>query len=184
MSTHQWLDRKAAEVAPDNDLLFLPYVLGEKTPLMDPHARGTLVGLGLHHDLRHIWRAALEGVVFGFRNHVDVFGECGLSVAQVFAADGGAASDLWLQIAADALERPVYRIDRHPGSCLGAAYVAAIGTGALADWSGIGRYVARGRCFEPQAGAARALDVKYALWRDTYRRLRDLYPQLGKSPKS
>src|SRR3546814_19146735 len=42
-------------------LLFLPYVLGEKTPLMDPHARGTLIGLGLHHDLRHVWRAALEG---------------------------------------------------------------------------------------------------------------------------
>ncbi|HWA48601.1 MAG TPA: FGGY family carbohydrate kinase [Dongiaceae bacterium] len=184
LSIHQWLDRKAAEVAPENDLLFLPYVLGEKTPLMDPYARGTLVGLGLHHDLRHIWRAALEGVVFGFRHHVDVFGECGLSVTQVFAADGGAASDLWLQIAADALGRPVYRIDRHPGSCLGAAFVAAIGTGALADWSDIGRYVARGRCFEPRAGAAAALDGKYALWRDTYRRLQSLYPQLGKSPKS
>ena len=184
LSIHQWLDRKAAEVAPENDLLFLPYVLGEKTPLMDPYARGTLVGLGLHHDLRHIWRAALEGVVFGFRHHVDVFGECGLSVTQVFAADGGAASDLWLQIAADALGRPVYRIDRHPGSCLGAAFVAAIGTGALADWSDIGRYVARGRCFEPRAVAAAALDGKYALWRDTYRRLQSLYPQLGKSPKS
>lgn len=183
LSIHQWLDRKAADVAPENDLLFLPYVLGEKTPLMDPHARGTLVGLGLHHDLRHVWRAALEGVVFGFRHHVDVFGECGLSVAQVFAADGGAASDLWLQIAADALGRPVYRIDRHPGSCLGAAFVAAIGTGVLTDWSDIGRYVARGRCFEPVARASAALDAKYALWRDTYRRLQNLYPELGASPK-
>jgi xylulokinase len=183
LSIHQWLDRKAAEIAPENDLLFLPYVLGEKTPLMDPHARGTLVGLGLHHDLRHIWRAALEGVVFGFRHHVDVFGECGLTVAQVFAADGGAASDLWLQIAADALGRPVYRIDRHPGSCLGAAFVAAIGTGALTDWSEIGRYVARGRCFEPLPHARAALDAKYGLWRDTYRRLQSLYPALGAAPK-
>jgi xylulokinase len=184
LSIHQWLDRKAADVVPENDLLFLPYVLGEKTPLMDPHARGTLVGLGLHHGLRHVWRAALEGVVFGFRHHVDVFGECGLSVAQVFAADGGAASDLWLQIAADALGRPVYRIDRHPGSCLGAAFVAAIGTGVLPDWSDIGRYVARGRCFEPVARASAALDAKYALWRDTYRRLQNLYPELRASPKS
>ena len=183
VSIHQWLDRQAVEISPENDVLFLPYVLGEKTPLMDPHARGTLVGLGLHHDLRHVWRAALEGVVFGFRHHVDVFGECGLSVAQVFAADGGAASDLWLQIAADALGRPVYRIDRHPGSCLGAAFVAAIGTGVLADWSAIGRYVARGRCFEPAARGRAALDAKYALWRDTYRRLQSLYPELGASPK-
>ena len=151
---------------------------------MDPHARGTLVGLGLHHDLRHVWRAALEGVVFGFRHHVDVFGECGLTVAQVFAADGGAASDLWLQIAANALGRPVYRIDRHPGSCLGAAFVAAIGTGALTDWSDIGRYVARGRCFEPARRSAAALDGKYALWRETYQRLQSLYPELGAAPKS
>ena len=184
LSMHQWLDRKAADIAPENDLLFLPYVLGEKTPLMDPHARGTLVGLGLHHDLRHIWRAALEGVVFGFRHHVEVFGECGLPVAQVFAADGGAASDLWLQIAADSLGRPVYRIDRHPGSCLGAAFVAGIGTGALKDWSDIGRYVARGRVFEPALRASRSLDAKYALWRETYRRLQSLYPELGAAPKS
>jgi xylulokinase len=183
LSIHQWLDRKAADVPAESDLLFLPYVLGEKTPLMDPHARGTLVGLGLHHDIRHVWRAALEGVVFGFRHHVDVFGECGLQVAQIFAADGGAASDLWLQIAADALGRKVTRIDRHPGSCLGAAFVAGMGIGALKDWSEIGRYVARGRIFAPNARNAAALDAKYGLWRDTYRRLQSLYPALGRGPK-
>jgi xylulokinase len=179
LGIHQWLDRKAAEVPPDSDLLFLPYVLGEKTPLMDPHARGTLVGLGLHHDLRHVWRAALEGVVFGFRHHVDVFAERDLSVRQVFAADGGAASDLWLQIAADALQRPVTRIDRHPGSSLGAAFVADMGAGVLKDWADIGRYVAPGRQFQPDPYAARALDQKYQLWRETYRRLETMFPVLG-----
>ena len=182
LSIHQWLDRRAAEVPAASDLLFLPYVLGEKTPLMDPHARGTLVGLGLHHDLRHVWRAALEGVVFGFRHHVDVFAECGLAVTQVFAADGGAASDLWLQIAADAIGRPVARIDRHPGSCLGAAFVAGMGLGVLKDWGEISRYVARGRVFTPDAANAAALDAKYTLWRDTYRRLQSLYPALGRIP--
>jgi xylulokinase len=179
LSIHQWLDRKAAGVPPDSDLLFLPYVLGEKTPLMDPHARGTLVGLGLHHDLRHVWRAALEGVIFGFRHHVDVFAERGLSVRQIFAADGGAASDLWLQIAADALQRPVTRIDRHPGSSLGAAFVAGMGTGVLNDWSDIGRYVAPGREFLPDLKAGIALDHKYGLWRETYDRLRTMFPHLG-----
>src|SRR6185369_3910816 len=179
ISIHQWLDRKASVVPPDSDLLFLPYVLGEKTPLMDPHARGTLVGLGLHHDLRYVWRAALEGVIFGFRHHVDVFAERGLSVRQIFAADGGAASDLWLQIAADALQRRVTRIDRHPGSSLGAAFVAGMGTGALNDWSDIGRYVAPGREFLPDLKAGIALDHKYGLWRETYDRLRTMFPHLG-----
>ena len=162
----------------EGELLFLPYVLGEKTPLMDPHARGTLIGLGLHHDLRHVWRAALEGVVFGFRHHVEVFAERGLAVSQVFAADGGAASDLWLQIAADVLQRPVTRIDRHPGSCLGAAFVAGMGTGLLKDWSDIGRYVAAGRQFVPDPGAATILDRKYQLWRESYRRLQTMFPLL------
>jgi xylulokinase len=179
LSIHRWLDRQAAEVRQESDLLFLPYVLGEKTPLMDPHARGTLVGLGLHHDLRHMWLAALEGVVFGFRHHVDVFAERALAVSQVFAADGGAASDLWLQIAADVLQRPVTRIDGHPGSCLGAAFVAGMGAGVLKDWSDIRRYVAAGRQFLPDPAAAAALDRKYALWRETYQRLQTMFPRLG-----
>lgn len=179
LGIHQWLDRKSAEVPPESDLLFLPYVLGEKTPLMDPYARGTLVGLGLHHDLRHVWRAALEGVVFGFRHHIEVFAECGLAVRQIFAADGGAASDLWLQIAADVLQRPVTRIDRHPGSSLGAAFVAGMGAGILKDWSDVGRYVATGRLFEPDPSATAVLTRKYHLWRESYDRLRTLFPRLG-----
>jgi xylulokinase len=178
LSIHQWLDRSAADVPPENDLLFLPYVLGEKTPLMDPHARGTLVGLGLHHDLRHVWRAALEGVVFGFRHHVDVFAEHGVSVRQIFAADGGAASDLWLQIAADVLQRPVTRIDRHPGSSLGAAFVAGKGAGVLKDWSHIDRYVTPGRQFQPDAKAGTTLGHKYQIWRETYSRLQTVFPRL------
>jgi xylulokinase len=178
LSIHQWLDRRAMELPAEGGLLFLPYVLGEKTPLMDPHARGTLIGLGLHHDLRHVWRAALEGVVFGFRHHVEVFAERGLTVSQVFAADGGAASDLWLQIAADVLQRPVTRIDRHPGSCLGAAFVAGMGVGLLKDWSDIGRYVAAGRQFIPQPSATAVLDRKYQLWRESYRRLQTMFPLL------
>jgi xylulokinase len=180
LSAHQWLDGQAASIPATSDLLFLPYVLGEKTPLMDPYARGTLVGLGLHHSLAHVWRAALEGVVFGFRHHVEVWSERGVGVTRVLAADGGAQSDLWLQIAADALDRPVRRIAGHPGSCLGAAFVAGMGAGALDDWSAIGRYVALDRTFEPDPQSSRVLAVKYRLWRETYERMRTLYPELGR----
>jgi xylulokinase len=179
LSPHQHLDRLAAGLPRDGALLFLPYVLGEKTPLMDPYARGTLVGLGLHHGIADIWRAALEGVAFGFRHHVEVFAERGLAVTRVFAADGGAASDLWLQIAADVLGRPVTRIDRHPGSSLGAAFVAGMGVGALKDWSEIARYVAPGRSFAPDPARCADYDRKYRLWREVYERLKTLYPELS-----
>jgi len=180
LSIHAWLDRRAADVpAGAEGLVLLPYFLGEKTPLQDPHARGTLVGLGLHHGLAHIWRAALEGVIFGFRHHVEVFAERGLAIARIFACDGGAASDLWLQIAADVLGRPVRRIDRHPGSCLGAAYVAGCGAGLLNDYAGVSRYVAAGRLFEPVPARSAVYDRAYANYRETYERLKTLYPRLG-----
>ena len=179
MPIHAWLDRLAAETPPGAEgLVLLPYFLGEKTPLQDPYARGTLVGLGLHHHLAHVWRAALEGVIFGFRSHVEVFEELGLSVGRVFACDGGAESDLWLQIAADAIGRPVLRIDRHPGSSLGAAYVAGYGAGLVKGFEGIERYVAAGRLFEPRPAVARLYDRAYANFRDIYMRLKSLYPRL------
>ncbi|MGH6874747.1 MAG: FGGY-family carbohydrate kinase, partial [Aestuariivirgaceae bacterium] len=147
LTLHQWLDRMATPV--ETELLFLPYILGEKTPLMDPYARGTMIGFGLHQTLGDVWRAALEGIVFGMRHHVETFAENRLTVSRVLATDGGAASDLWLQIAADGLELPVTRVDRHPGSCLGAAFIAAIATGAIHDWGRIGSYVTEGRTFRP-----------------------------------
>ena len=178
LSAHRYLDGLAQAVPHDGALLFLPYVLGEKTPLMDPYARGTLVGLGLHHGIADVWRAALEGVAFGFRHHVEVFAERGLAVTRVFAADGGAASDLWLQISADVLNHPVTRIDRHPGSSLGAAFVAGMGVGAIKGWSDIARYVAPGHSFSPDLARHAEYDRKYWLWRELYERLKTLYPKL------
>ena len=179
LSIYAHLDRLAAGIAPGSEgMVLLPYFLGEKTPLHDPHARGTLVGLGLHHKIAHIWRAALEGVIFGFRHHVDVFREMGLTVNRVFACDGGAASDLWLQIAADALGVTVTRIDQHPGSCLGAAYVAGHGIGAFQDLAGVSRYVAAGKVFQPDARRRAAYDRAYANYREIYERLKTLYPKL------
>jgi xylulokinase len=180
VSVHAWLDRLAAPTpAGAEGLILLPYVLGEKTPLHDPYARGTLVGLGLHHGLAHVWRAALEGVAFGFRHHWDVFAERGLAVNRIVACDGGAASDLWLQISADVLNRPVQRLLRHPGSCLGAAYVAGVGVGVFKDWNGIARYVEPGETLHPDPARAAVYDRAYAVFRETYERLKTLYPRLG-----
>ena len=180
---HAWLDDRARDLPPGaGGLVLLPYFLGEKTPLHDPRAKGTLVGLGLHHELRHIWRAALESVAFGFRHHMDVFEEMDCDVGRVLVCDGGAASGLWMQITADVLERPVERLLDHPGSSLGAAFVAGMGTGALDDWSAIGRYARCDRVFEPDASRTEAYRNAYGIYRDLYRRLETLYPSLADLP--
>lgn len=180
ISAHAHMDRLAAGVPPGADgLVLLPYFLGEKTPLHDPNARGTLIGLGLHHGLPHIWRAALEAVAFGFRHHIEVFEEIGLEVTRVSACDGGAASDLWLQITADVLNRPIERLLNHPGSSLGAAFVAGMGVGVLDDWGAIARFVPSDRVFEPDPRWRALYDDGYGIYRETYQRLETLYPRLA-----
>ena len=182
-SVHAYLDDQARGLPPGaGGVVLLPYFLGEKTPLHDPQARGTLVGLGLHHGLPHIWRSALESVAFGFRHHTEVFAEMGLEVGRVRACDGGAASDLWVQITADVLERPIERLLSHPGSSLGAAFVAGMGIGALDDWAAITAYVQPDRVFEPDAAAVAVYRDAYGLYRDLYERLRTFYPQIGRLP--
>jgi xylulokinase len=176
---HAHLDRLAADLPPGAEgLILLPYFLGEKTPLHDPYARGTLVGLGLHHTLGHIWRAALEAVAFGFRHHVEVFEELGQSVRRVVASDGGAKSRVWMQIAADVLGQPVELLEGHPGSCLGAAYVAGVATGSFAGWDEIARYVRPAGVVEPDPARADAYARHYALYRELYERLAPFYPRL------
>jgi xylulokinase len=178
-SPYALLDELAASLPAGSDgLVLLPYFLGEKTPLHDVHARGTIVGLGLHHGRAHLFRAVLEAVAFGFRHHVDVLAERGLGVGRVLASDGGAASDLWLQITADVLGRPVHRVAGHPGSSLGAAFVAGYAVGVFGDWRDVERFVAVEPPFVPRERERCSYDDFYALYRDTYLRLQGLYPSL------
>jgi xylulokinase len=177
---HARLDRLAADVPSGAEgLILLPYFLGEKTPLHDPYARGTLVGLGLHHSLGHIWRAALEAVAFGFRHHVEVFEELGQDVRRVIASDGGAKSRVWMQIAADVLGHPIELLEGHPGSCLGAAYVAGVAVGCFNGWDEIARYVRPAGVIEPDPARTDRCARHYTLYRELYERLRPLYPRLA-----
>jgi len=179
-NVYAWLDDRAASIPAGSDgVVVLPYFLGEKTPLHDPNARGTILGLALHHNRNHLYRALLEAVAFGFRHHVDVLNERGLPVTRVLAADGGAASDLWMQITADVLNRPVQRLDRHPGSSLGAAMAAGIGVGLFDNWSEVERFVELSDAFEPIPAHVDVLNRNYGVYRETYERLKDLYPQLS-----
>jgi xylulokinase len=150
----------------------LPYLLGEKTPIHDPDARGAFVGLSLAHGPGHLWRALLEAYAYALRHHVEVLADIGHPTETFLASDGGAASDVWMRIVADVLEAPVQRLTGHPGSCLGAAWTAAIGVGLAGDWTGAARFVSTGGLVRPDPANA-------ATYRDGYRRFRDLYGRLG-----
>jgi xylulokinase len=166
---HQHMDAIAAETPPGADgVQIIPYFLGEKTPLHDPDARGVIHGLSLNHDLRHMWRALLEGFGYAFRHHIEVFNEMGHPTTRYLASDGGSNSRLWMQICADILQQPVQLLMGHPGSCLGAAWMAAIGAGMSDDWEGVTAFVSYGDRIEPDPATVALYDEGYRVFRQSY----------------
>ena len=117
---------EAATVLPGADgLLFLPYLLGERSPHMDPEARGAFVGLMASHTRAHLARAAIEGVAFALRDSLEVFGELGIAPGRILLAGGAARDPLWRQVVADVLALPVATGVTEHGSAYGAARLAA-----------------------------------------------------------
>lgn len=179
---YEQLDAAAAELEPGSDsLIVLPYFIGEKTPIHDPLARGVFFGLSLHHSPVHVHRAIMEAVVYGFRHHVDVLAELGHEAVKVVATDGGARSKLWRQISADVLGRPVLYRARHPGSALGAAFVAGMAVGIFSDWSEIETFSEVTDVTEPDAGRSAVYSELYGIYREIYPALRPSFVRLSRA---
>lgn len=172
LTLHQHLDQIAANTPPGADgVQIIPYFLGEKTPLHDPNARGVIHGLSLNHDLRHMWRALLEGFGYAFRHHIEVFNEMGHPTTRYLASDGGSNSRLWMQICADILQQPIQLLKGHPGSSLGAAWMAVMGSGMSDDWDGVTLFVSYGERVEPDPSTAGLYNEGYRVFRQTYESL-------------
>ncbi|HEY4412774.1 MAG TPA: xylulokinase [Gaiellaceae bacterium] len=114
-------------------LLFAPYLAGERTPHVDPDARGAFTGLSLRHDRGALARAVLEGVAFGLRDSLELLRELGVEATVGRASGGGARSDLWLRIAASVLRIPLERVQLEEGAAYGAALLAGVREGVFAD---------------------------------------------------
>jgi len=176
------LDVEGGETPPGSDgLILLPYFLGEKTPINDPLARGVLFGLTLTHTRGHVYRAILEGIAYGFRHHLAVLAERGLTAPKARVTNGGARSRLWKQVTADVLGIPLERIAHHPGSSLGAAFIAGKGVGIFNEWAEIERFIQVSEIIEPHADLKALYDERFALYRELYTRNQDLFPRVSRS---
>jgi xylulokinase len=128
------LSELAATVPPGAEgLIFLPYLTGERTPHLDPEARGAFFGLTARHSRAHLTRALMEGVVFSLADSLAIMVGLGLSVRQIRVIGGGARSALWRQIQADVFGMPVYRTVVDEGPAYGAALLAGVSAGLFAN---------------------------------------------------
>lgn len=132
--SYQDLADAAASISPGAEgLFFQPYLTGERTPHMDPRARGSFVGLTLRHGRGHMARAVMEGVVFGMRQGLDLMLDLGVMPERIIASGGATQHPLWLQLQADMFNRPLYQTRTVEASAVGAALLAGVGVGVYAD---------------------------------------------------
>lgn len=125
---------EAAGVEPGSGkLIFLPYLMGERTPYSDPDAKGCFVGMSATTTRGHMTRAVLEGVIFGLYDSLRILKEQGAPIKQLRVIGGGAKSQLWKQILADIFNYEVEEINTNQGGALGAAILAATGAGRFAS---------------------------------------------------
>jgi len=159
-------------VAADDDLYFLPYLLGERSPYWNPRARGAFIGIGRHHGPAHLTRAVLEGVAFNLATCIDAFRQHGTPVDRVDAIGGGAASDVWLQLMADVWNCTIRRrsVVEEAGS-LGAAVTAGVGVGVLQNFS-VARTLSKVvAIFEPNQERTHLYHARHERFRAAYSRL-------------
>src|SRR5690606_14077032 len=129
-TTFDDLTREAQEVPRGAEgLLFTPYLTGERSPHMDPWARGSFVGLTLRHHRRHLGCAVLEGIVLAMRDAYQVCLEIRLPLSHLVVSGGGRRSALWRSMMRDIFALPVSTTTLEPASPVGAALLAGLGTG-------------------------------------------------------
>jgi xylulokinase len=127
---YERLAEEAESVPPGSDgLLWTPYLMGERTPHLDPNARAALVGLTASHRRAHVVRAIMEGVAFSLRDTFTIFEEMGVPVKNIRLGGGGARSKLWRQIQADVYGHEVECVEAEEGAAYGAAILAGVGAG-------------------------------------------------------
>jgi xylulokinase len=142
--SYQSLADAAMSIPPGSDgLIFLPYLAGERTPHMDPAARGAFIGLTLRHSKAHLVRAVMEGAVFALRQGLDVMVENGANVDRIIASGGAVVHPLWQELVADIFQREIILTGVREASGVGAALLAGAGAGFFSDirtvslkWSG------------------------------------------------
>jgi len=173
---YEALTEEAASVPPGSDGVFwVPYLMGERTPHLDPEARAALVGLAANHRRAHVVRAIMEGVAFSLRDSFSIFEELKIPVTNIRLGGGGARSPLWRQIQADVYGDSVEIVEAEEGAAYGAALLAGVGAGA---WSTVDEacpnVVRLKATVEPHQESAKTMQRQYSTYRRVYPALRSI----------
>ena len=175
------VENMARQIQPGAEgVLFLPTLMGWRTPYWDANTRGCLMGFTLYHDRRHIARAVYEGVAFALKSCAEVMSECGAPMQSMMLAGGGARSGLWPDILAS-LFGLTARVHQTPGetTALGAAIAAGVGVGMFQGYAEAANAVSARSTHAPNPQWQRAYRQVYPIYADIYARIRPLNDRIS-----
>ena len=180
---YEALFKEASHIPPCSEgLLFLPYLKGERTPHLDPRARGAFIGLSLSHSRGHLTRAIIEGIVYALRDTKERFEELGINLSYIVSSGKVGESYLCRKIQADIFNLLVVTLNVKEQSAYGAALVASVGSGVFS-----GLKEACQRCLriiervEPSFANVEIYDQYYEIYRSLYPRLKDAFHSLSQA---
>jgi len=181
-TTDDWHILEGVESIPpgSEDLIFLPYLAGERVPIWDSDARGVFFGLSLNHRREHMTRAILESVAYVLCHIIEHIKDAGAGVQEIHVCGGQAKSKLWCQIKADATGRRVIMPEVTDAAVLGAAIIAGVGAGVFEDYgAGAKKMVRKRAVLEPDKINHERYQSLYAIYRDLYPTLKPFYKRLS-----
>ncbi len=186
VDVHALMELPAAKTTPGADgLVFLPYLMGERSPVWDAGASGAYVGLTLSHTKAHLYRATLEGLAFALRHNI----ECGKQGAvrlddELIVVGGAAKSDLWMQIIADITGFPVLTVEQEVEAPLGGALLAALACGAIDSVAEIRKWRTLTRRAQPDLQRKALYDHMFAQYCAIYLALKPSMHALNARPSA
>ena len=177
-----YLMDKEAELIPigADNLLYLPYLMGERTPHLDPNARGVFFGLSAIHTKQNMLRAVMEGVMFALRDSIEICKELNIDVSDMMACGGGGRSSLWRQMMADQYGCPVKTSESKEGPALGVAILALVGTGVYGSvQEACEKIVKAEKIQNPIPENSTEYEKYYALYKELYPVLKASFAKLS-----
>ncbi len=172
----------ATAPAGSQGLFWSPYLMGERTPHLDPLARGGWIGLTASHRRAHLIRSLVEGVSYSLKDCLEIIDDLGAPAESVRLSGGGAKSPFWRQLLANIFAARVTTLESQEGSAYGAALLAAVGTGAYSTVpEACAAAIREVESLDPRSHESVSYQRGYEVYRTLYPTLKPLYGQMGQA---
>ena len=160
----------------ENQVFYLPYLMGERSPHNDPKARAMFIGMSMDTTREEMTQAVLEGVAFGLRDSLEVARSLNLSIQRTKICGGGAKSPLWKKIVANVMDLSVDVMESEEGPAMGGAMLAAVGCGVFDSVKDAAEKLVKVvDTVEPEADLTAKYQERYEKFRRIYPTVKELY---------